>query len=357
MRIGRRVMVLVSGGVIGALVTVGAVSALAVGTGSATNVTYFACLNGGTLSQVGTTRPTCTSPAALISWNSTGPQGAQGARGPAGTNGISGLSVRTGAAAPTGTCKTGDSYVELTATPGEVFKCQSAAWVNSGQSIRGPKGAAGTDGTDGTNGSSVLTSSGAPSGTCTTGDSDIDITSGEVYNCVGSAWQDSGDSIQGPQGGQGPQGPQGPAGISTGVTFGRVATVPIDSGTSTSVTVITAPAVPTTGIYYLTASLTIQVASTDIVACAAGPNQVESQTAQMNATPTNSVTSPLAVNGALSLTAGQAPHIDCIDEYSDSNTAFLEGTINATLISNSTSGAGGAAHPERFPLKIVRTAK
>jgi Phage Tail Collar Domain len=76
----------------------------------------------------------------------------------------------------------------------------------------GPQGVAGTDGTNGTN---VLTSSGAPTGPCTTGDADIDITTGDVWKCNTSVWTSTGSSIEGPQGAPGPQGatgPQGPAG-------------------------------------------------------------------------------------------------------------------------------------------------
>jgi hypothetical protein len=42
----------------------------------------------------------------------------------------------------------------------------------------------------------VLTSSGAPTGSCTSGNTDIDLTTGEVYSCVSSAWVDSGHSIK-----------------------------------------------------------------------------------------------------------------------------------------------------------------
>lgn len=46
-----------------------------------TATTYYACLNAGQLSQVGTTQPTCTSPATPISWNSQGPVGPTGPAG------------------------------------------------------------------------------------------------------------------------------------------------------------------------------------------------------------------------------------------------------------------------------------
>lgn len=78
---------------------------------------------------------------------------------------------------------------------------------------QGPAGQQGPAGTNGTNGASVLTSSGVPSGACSTGDSDIDLANGEVYTCTASAWTDTGNSIQGPAGPTGPAGPAGPSSL------------------------------------------------------------------------------------------------------------------------------------------------
>jgi hypothetical protein len=66
--------VAVAAAVGGAALAIGAVTLTAGAAG--TNTTYYACLNGGKLSSVGTKAPTCTSPATLISWNQTGPAGA-----------------------------------------------------------------------------------------------------------------------------------------------------------------------------------------------------------------------------------------------------------------------------------------
>lgn len=113
---------------------------------------------------------------------------------------------------------------------------------------------------------------------------------------------------------------------------------------------------PSSGVYYITASATISVASGDMVACAAVPNQIEAQTAQFGA-PSAAITTPLAVNGALSLSAGQAPSIICIDANSNQNTAFLAGSMNATLISSSNAAGPDRARSGRFPLKIVTSGK
>ena len=138
-----------------------------------------------------------------------GPAGAAGATGPAGPAGPSGqdgTNILTSPAAPTGSCTNGDSDVDL--ADGEVYTCSSSAWGDSGFSVAGPAG------TSGTNGASVLTSPAAPTGSCTNGDSDVDLADGEVYTCSSSAWGDSGSSIEGPQG------PAGPAG--TGATVSTV---------------------------------------------------------------------------------------------------------------------------------------
>ncbi len=42
----------------------------------------------------------------------------------------------------------------------------------------------------------MLTSDGAPTGSCTSGDTDVDLSNGEVYSCESSAWTDSSYSIK-----------------------------------------------------------------------------------------------------------------------------------------------------------------
>jgi hypothetical protein len=74
------------------------------------------------------------------------------------------------------------------------------------------KGQPGTPGTNGTNGTSMTVSVGAPTGTCTSGDSDMAAT-GEVYICKSGAWSDTGVSLKGATGALGLTGPQGPQGV------------------------------------------------------------------------------------------------------------------------------------------------
>lgn len=73
---------------------------------------------------------------------------------------------------------------------------------------------AGATGPAGPAGASVLTSDGSPGigSSCTTGDTDIDYTTGEVYTCPAAEWVDSKNSIAGPAGAAGATGPPGPAG-------------------------------------------------------------------------------------------------------------------------------------------------
>ncbi|MGH3256773.1 MAG: hypothetical protein ACRDOU_15495 [Streptosporangiaceae bacterium] len=121
----------------------------------------------------------------------------QGTAGENGTNGTDGASVLTSDGAPTGSCTSGDTDIDLTS--GEVYSCESTAWTDTDHSIQGPAGTNGTDGTNGTNGTdgaSVLTSDGAPTGSCTSGDTDVDLSNGEVYSCESSAWSDSSYSIK-----------------------------------------------------------------------------------------------------------------------------------------------------------------
>jgi hypothetical protein len=125
----------------------------------------------------------------------TGAHGAIGAQGPAGTNG---RSVSTGTKAPLniGACPIHNTYIDI--TNGEVYSCSKGKWVDTGKSIMGPAGA---------NGTSVVTGTKAPAvfhgrSLCiTSGDTYIDITTGEVYSCSSAfEWVDTGKSIMGPAG-------------------------------------------------------------------------------------------------------------------------------------------------------------
>jgi hypothetical protein len=159
---------------------------------------------------------------------------------------------------------------------------------------------------------------------------------------------------QGDAGPQGQQGVQGPAGLGTGVTTRSAKNVPIDDSTSNA-TVITSPGVPTAGIYYLTASLTIEVGSGDIVACqfAPGPDEV---TTQQIGPPTNLTFESMSLTGAVSLNAGQQVTVICTDSSSNTSTSFGEGNLNAILISSSSGAVSSSAKASNAhsPLMIIK---
>jgi Phage Tail Collar Domain/Collagen triple helix repeat (20 copies) len=174
------------GGVAAAAVIGGGLAATGVALAAPTTTSFAACVSqvGGVLYNVTTNgTPKCVAKDKIITWNQNGPTGPAGPAGPQGAAGA------PGATGP--------------------------------QGVAGPDGTDGTDGSDGTN---VLTSSGAPTGSCTTGDADIDITTGDVWKCDAGGWTATGSSIEGPQGAPGPQGaagPQGPAGpAGTAAGFG-----------------------------------------------------------------------------------------------------------------------------------------
>jgi hypothetical protein len=215
---------------------------------------------------------------------------------------------------------------------------QGPKGATGSRGANGTDGTNGTNGTDGTNGSSVLTGSGVPSGSCTSGDSDVDTTAnggnpaGEVYNCVSAAWVDSGNSIRGPQ---------GPAGLSTGVSAGNQTHVLVDGGATDPITVMTGPPVTTSGVYYLTASLTIEIAQGDFVGCSLAPASSESSAEEIGPATATGFQS-MSLNGEVSLTVGQSPSINCIDANSNTTTQTGEGDLNAVLINSSTVGSGGS---------------
>jgi tail collar domain/collagen triple helix repeat protein len=170
-------------GVAAAAIIGGGLAATGVALAAPATTSFAACVSqvGGVLYNVTTNgTPKCVAKDKTITWSQTGPTGPAGPAGPQGAAGAPGATGPQGAAGPDGT--------------------------------NGTDGVNGTNGTDGTN---VLTSSGAPAGSCTTGDADIDITTGDVWKCDAGGWTATGSSITGPQGAPGPQGaagPQGPAG-------------------------------------------------------------------------------------------------------------------------------------------------
>jgi len=89
MRRSRKINVVMAGAIVAVAFTAGLGDSLA-SNATGSSQTYFACLKAGALSKVGTTAPTCVSPAKQISWNSEGPTGNTGATGAIGATGADG---------------------------------------------------------------------------------------------------------------------------------------------------------------------------------------------------------------------------------------------------------------------------
>jgi hypothetical protein len=159
----------------------------------------------------------------------------------------------------------------------------------------------------------------------------------------------------GPRGKRGPRGVQGPAGLSTGVSAGNLNHVLIDGGLNDPITVMTGPAVPTSGVYYVSGSLTIEVAQSDFVGCSFSPQASEPTNEEIGPATATQFES-MSLNGEISLSAGQSPSITCIDANSDPTTQTGEGDLNAVLVNNSTVGTGSPTlrHEPNSPLKIKR---
>jgi hypothetical protein len=121
--------------VVAALVTAGTTLGVTKASAQGPNVTYYACLAKGKLTNVGTTAPTCKSSATQISWNS------QGATGTDGTNGTSFVTSPT---MPAGACSNGDTDLEL--DNDDLWTCVGGSWSNTGTSVQGAQGAQGPAG-------------------------------------------------------------------------------------------------------------------------------------------------------------------------------------------------------------------
>ena len=129
-----------------------------------------------------------------ITWNITGPQGPPGPSGARGPTGLPGSPGPTGSPGPAGSPGPTGSPGPM-GSPGPTGPTGPPGPMGS-PGPAGSPGPTGSPGPAGTNGSSVLTSDAAPTGDCTTGDTDIDLSTGEVYSCVSASWTDSGHTIK-----------------------------------------------------------------------------------------------------------------------------------------------------------------
>lgn len=147
---------------------------------------------------------------------------------------------------------------------------------------------------------------------------------------------------------QGPPGPQGPAGVSQGISTSSSTNVPLDQG-NTLEPVMTITPVPTSGTYYLNASIMLVVGSGDAVACIWGINGGEAGTFATVGVVPNLSYQTVALTGSLYLAAGTDLQVLCAGYNSVAQTSFYDGAITGVLI-NSPSGDARPATPARHVL-------
>jgi hypothetical protein len=172
----------------------------------------------------------------------------------------------------------------------------------------------------------------ATTGTCPTGNSSL------VWKKVG------------PAGPKGPQGPQGPAGISAGVSGTSAAPVTLNQA-QTLIPVISTAAAPTTGTYYVNASIMLVVAQGDTVTCLASGANGDTGAFTTVGPVANQTYETLPLSQMVPLNAGGSATVMCSDYTSNSGTSFYDGGITATLIN---SAAGNA--PRMSPAYPARPA-
>ena len=141
---------------------------------------------------------------------------------------------------------------------------------------------------------------------------------------------------------QGPPGPQGPAGVSQGISASSSTSVPLNQG-NTLVQVMTITPVPTSGTYYLNASIMLTVGAGDSVACVWGVNGNESGTFATVGDVPNLSYQTVSLSGSLYLPAGTNLQVLCSGYNSVQQTSFYNGAITGVLINSPSGNAKSAA--------------
>ena len=148
---------------------------------------------------------------------------------------------------------------------------------------------------------------------------------------------------------QGPPGPPGPAGVSQGISTSSNTSVPLNQG-NTLVQVLTITPVPTSGTYYLNASIMLTVGAGDGVACVWAENGTEVGTFATVGDVPNLSYQTVPLSGSLYLPAGTNLQVLCSDYNSVSQTSFYNGAITGVLINSPAGNAKQAAAPVRHGL-------
>jgi hypothetical protein len=148
---------------------------------------------------------------------------------------------------------------------------------------------------------------------------------------------------------QGPQGPQGPAGVSQGISTTSTTNVVLDQA-NTLVPVMTVNPVPTSGTYYLNASIMLTVGAGDGVACVWAENGTEVGTFATVGDVPNLSYQTVPLSGSLNLPAGTDLQVLCSDYDSVAQTSFYNGAVTGVLINSPSGNAKPAAAPVRHGL-------
>jgi hypothetical protein len=148
---------------------------------------------------------------------------------------------------------------------------------------------------------------------------------------------------------QGPPGPPGPAGVSQGISASSNTSVPLNQG-NTLVQVLAITPVPTSGTYYLNASVMLTVGAGDGVACVWAENGTEVGTFATVGDVPNLSYQTVPLSGSLYLPAGTDLQVLCSDYNSVAQTSFYNGAITGVLINSPAGNAKRAAVPVRHGL-------
>jgi hypothetical protein len=147
----------------------------------------------------------------------------------------------------------------------------------------------------------------------------------------------------------GPPGPPGPAGVSQGISASSNTNVPLNQG-NTLVQVMAITPVPTSGTYYLNASIMLIVGAGDGVACIWAENGTEVGTFATVGDVPNLSYQTVPLSGSLYLPAGTNLQVLCSGYNSVSQTSFYNGAITGVLINSPSGNAKQAAVPVRHGL-------
>jgi hypothetical protein len=152
------------------------------------------------------------------------------------------------------------------------------------------------------------------------------------------------------RGAAGTPGTPGPAGISTGVSTTSNTVVPVNVG-NTLIPVMGTENIPTSGQYYVNASIMLTVGAGDGVACIAAENGTEVGNFATVGDVPNLSYQTVSITDTLYLPAGTLLSVLCSDYNSVSQTSFYNGGLTATLI-DSDNPTTSVSHANVKPLKL-----